>query len=305
MSWARRVLSIDRRFIFILVGLGTALPLLMPVNLPITVSPRVEEAYDTVDSLPAGSVVLVSMDYEPDTMAELQPMSIAVLRHCFRKNLKVIAMTLYPSGPGLAEPAIRIAAEAEGKTRGVDYTFLGYKSGFQTVMIGIGESIRQQYPVDFYGTPLDSIPVMRGIDSYAQIDLVATLTASSGADYWIQFAATRFRKPLILGATAVMATDYYPYLSSRQLLGLIGGMKGAAEYEKRMDLFGDARRGMDAQSMVHVIVALLVILGNVALFTVQRSGGTGGGGAAGGGFQVGGGGPPQVGDGPPRKGGLR
>jgi hypothetical protein len=92
-----------------------------------------------------------------------------------------------------------------------------------------------------------------------------------------------------------MATDYYPYLSSRQLLGLIGGMKGAAEYEKRMDLFGDARRGMDAQSMVHVIVALLVILGNVALFTVQRSGGTGGGGAAGGGFQVGGGGPPREG----------
>jgi hypothetical protein len=291
MNWARRILSIDRRFIFVLIGLGTALPLLMPVNLPITVTPRVEDAYSMVDSLPAGSVVLVSMDYEPDTMAELQPMSISVLRHCFRKNLKVIAMTLYPSGPGLAEPAIRIAADAEGKTRGLDYTFLGYKSGFQTVMIGIGESIRQQYPVDFYGTPLDSIPVMRGIDSYARIDLVVTLTASSGADYWIQFAATRFRKPLVLGATAVMATDYYPYLSSGQLRGLIGGMKGAAEYEKRMDLFGDARRGMDAQSLVHVIVALLVILGNVALFASSRSGGGGEGGPAGGGFQVGGGSP--------------
>ena len=46
------------------------------------------------------------MDYEPDTMAELQPMSIAVVRHCFRKNLKVIALTLYPSGPGLVEHLI-------------------------------------------------------------------------------------------------------------------------------------------------------------------------------------------------------
>ena len=171
---------------------------------------------------------------------------------------------------------MRIAAEAEGKTRNQDYVFLGYKSGFQTVMIGLGESIRQQYPVDFYRTPLDSIPILRGVDSYAQIDLVVNLTASSAADYWIQFASTRYHKKLVLGATAVMATDYYPYLSSKQLLGLVGGMKGAAEYERRMDLFGDARRGMDAQSLVHVIIAILVILGNVALFAMQRSGEGGG-----------------------------
>jgi len=272
VSWSSRILSIDRRLIFVLVALGTALPLLLPVNLPITVTPRVEAAYRTIDDLPAGSTVLVSMDYEPDTMAELQPMSIAVLRHCFRKNLKVIGLTLYPAGPGLSEPAMQIAARAEGKTRNRDYAYLGYKSGFQSVMIGLGESIRQQFPVDFYGTPLDSIPILAGIDSYTGIDLVVNLTASSAADLCIQFAAGRYHKPLILGATAVMATDYYPFLSSRQLLGLIGGMKGAAEYEKRFGITGDARRGMDAQSLVHVIVAILVILGNVALFASTRAG---------------------------------
>ena len=273
MSWTRRVLSLDRRLIFILVGVGTALPLLFPVNLPIAVTPRVQAAHDVIDNLKPGSTVLLALDFEPDVMAELLPMSKAVLRHCFQKNLKVIVLTLYPAGPGLCEQAIRSASEAEKKVRNVDYVFLGYKSGFQTVMIGIGESIRQQFPVDFYHTPLDSIPVMRGVDSYKQIDLVVNLTASSGADYWIQFAATRYRKPLVLGTTAVMATDYYPYLSSRQVLGLIGGMKGAAEYERIMDLFGDARRGMDAQSMVHVIVALLVILGNVAYLATKGSGG--------------------------------
>ncbi|HTK69688.1 MAG TPA: hypothetical protein VL857_07760 [Candidatus Eisenbacteria bacterium] len=274
MSLADRILRLDRRIIFILVALGTALPLLVPVNLPITVTPRVEAAYDTIDQLPAGSTVLFSLDYEPDVSAELQPMTVAIMRHCFRKNFKVVALTLYPAGPGLVEPAIRIAAEAEHKVRNKDYAFLGYKSGFQTVMIGMGESIRSQFPVDFYGTPLDSIPVMRGIRNYGEIALLVNLTASSAADYWIQFAVGRYRKPMVLGATAVMATDYYPYLSSKQLLGLIGGMKGAAEYEKRMDLFGDARRGMDAQSLVHVIVTLLVILGNVALFASRRGAGT-------------------------------
>jgi len=269
-GWAERLLKLDRRYIFLIIAAGTALPLLFPVNLPVMVTPRVKAAYDTIDALPAGSTVLLSMDYEPDTMAELQPMAIAVLRHCFQRDLNVIGMTLYSAGPGLSEPALRIAAEMEHAERNKDYVFLGYKSGFQTVMIGFGESIRQQYPVDFYQTPLDSIPMMRGINSYADIDLVVNLTASSAAEYWIQFAVGRYHMPMVLGATAVMATDYYPYLSSKQILGLIGGMKGAAEYERLMDYFGDARRGMDAQSLVHVLVVFLVILGNVALFASRR-----------------------------------
>src|SRR5256884_7586448 len=101
MTWARKVLSIDRGIIFLLVAAGVALPPLRPVNLPITVTPRVRAAFDAIDALPAGSKVLLSMDYEPDIMAELSPMSVAVLRHCFRKHLQVIAMTLYPAGTGL------------------------------------------------------------------------------------------------------------------------------------------------------------------------------------------------------------
>jgi len=277
LTWARKLLAIDRRIIFLLVAVGVIMPLLLPVNLPITVTPRVQAAFDAIDALPAGSKVLVSMDYEPDIMAELLPMSIAVLRHCFRKHLQVIAMTLYPAGTGLGERALAAASKAEGAVRNKDFAWLGYKSGFQVVMIGIGENLRGMYPVDFYGTPLDSIPVTRRVNSYRDMAMVVNLSGSSGTDYWIQFAQGRFHAPLVVGCTAVMATDYYPYLSSKQLLGLIGGMKGAAEYERLIDTFGDARRGMDAQSLVHLIVVLLVILGNGALFLSKRERGDAGG----------------------------
>ena len=50
MSWARKILSIDRRIIFLLVAVGVALPLILPVNLPITVTPRVQAAYDAIES---------------------------------------------------------------------------------------------------------------------------------------------------------------------------------------------------------------------------------------------------------------
>ncbi len=281
MTLVRKLLAIDRRIIFLLIAVGVIAPLLMPVNLPIAVGPRVQAAFDAIDALPPGSKVLVSMDYEPDIMAELLPMSVAVLRHCFRKHLQVIAMTLYPAGTGLGERALREASKAEGAVRNKDFVWLGYKSGFQVVMIGIGENLRGMYPVDFYGTPLDSIPLMRGVNTYKQLAMVVNLSGSSGTDYWIQFAQGRFHAPLVVGCTAVMATDYYPYLSSKQLLGLIGGMKGAAEYERLIDTFGDARRGMDAQSLVHVIIVLLVLVGNAALFISKRTGDAGGAGGPG------------------------
>jgi len=272
MTWVKRLLAIDRRIIFLLVALGVVLPLLHPLNLPVTVTPRVKAAYDAIDALPPGSKVLISMDYEPDIMAELLPMSVAVIRHCFRKHLQVIAMTLFPAGTGLGERAITLAARAEGAVKNKDYAWLGYKSGFQVVMIGIGENLRGMYPVDFYGTPLDSIPLLRRVNSYKQMAMVVNLSGSSATDYWIQFAQGRFHAPLVVGCTAVMATDYYPYLSSKQILGLIGGMKGAAEYEALIDTVGDARRGMDAQSLVHLIIVTLVIVGNGALFLSRRAG---------------------------------
>jgi hypothetical protein len=276
MTWVRRLLAIDRRIIFLLVAAGVVLPLLHPLNLPVTVTPRVKAAFEAIDALPPGSKVLISMDYEPDIMAELMPMSVAVLRHCFRKHLQVIAMTLYPAGTGLGERAITLAAKAEGAVKNKDYAWLGYKSGNQVVMIGIGENLRGMYPVDFYGTPLDSIPILRGVNSYRQMAMVVNLSGSSVTDYWIQFAQGRYHAPLVVGCTAVMATDYYPYLSSRQILGLIGGMKGAAEYEALIGTIGDARRGMDAQSLVHLIVVALVIVGNGALFLSKRAGDAGG-----------------------------
>ncbi|MGH2668986.1 MAG: hypothetical protein ACRDH5_07710, partial [bacterium] len=70
----------------------------------------------------------------------------------------------------------------------------------------------------------------------------------------------------VSGCTAVSAPEYYPYLQSGQLQGLLGGMAGAAEYEKARNEKGLATKGMDAQSLAHIFVAFCIVLGNV----VQR-----------------------------------
>ncbi len=62
--------------------------------------------------------------------------------------------------------------------------------------------------------------------------------------------------------TAVGAPEIYPYYP-RQALGMMGGLKGAAEYETMIAKPGMGARGMDAQSMAHLLIVCFIILGNV------------------------------------------
>ena len=106
MTFADRMLKLDRRIIFLLIGLCTLLPLLYPIGLPIKTSPEVRAVYDYMDSLPDGSVFLLSMDFDPASKPELEPQAVALLRHAFSRNLRVIVMTLWLPGTGLAEQTI-------------------------------------------------------------------------------------------------------------------------------------------------------------------------------------------------------
>jgi hypothetical protein len=63
----------------------------------------------------------------------------------------------------------------------------------------------------------------------------------------------------------------YPLLRSGQINGLIGGLRGAAEYESLIGQKGKAVAGMDAQSATHVAIIVLVIICNLFYFSMRRA----------------------------------
>ena len=79
-----------------------------------------------------------------------------------------------------------------------------------------------------------------------------------------------------IGCTAVSAPDYYTFLQSGQFVGMLGGLKGAAEYEELMERSGyptgrrPATVGMDSQSFGHILIVVMVIFGNIGYFIVRR-----------------------------------
>jgi hypothetical protein len=272
MTFAERMLKIDRRIIFGVIGLCTLLPLLFPVGLPIRTSQEVRGVYDYIEGLPEGSVFLLSLDFDPASKPELHPQAIAILRHAFRKNLRVIAMTLWVTGTGLADQIISQIATETGKQNGKDYVFLGWSPGGTAVIVNMGQDLYNAFPADYSGKATKGLPVLAGVNNLRDVNYAVSLAAGNpGVEAWYVFGKDKYKFELGGGCTGVMAPGLYPLLRSGQVNGLIGGLRGAAEYEGLVGEKGRAIAGMDAQSATHLVIILLVLTCNLFYFSLRRA----------------------------------
>ncbi|MSQ47727.1 MAG: hypothetical protein EXR78_04940 [Deltaproteobacteria bacterium] len=267
-----RLLRLDRRVIFLLIAVATLLPLLYPVSLPIRVSPEVQRVYDYMEKLPAGSLMLLSMDFEPGGKPELYPMAVALLRHAFQKNIKVLGMTLWPAGAGIAEIAFTEVAREKGKEKGVDYVFLGYAPGDASAVISMGQDFHAAFPADYYGTKTADIPLLQKVRSLRDMQYVMSLSVGfPGIDTWYVYGKEKYGFELGGGCTAVSAPRFYPLLDTGQINGLLGGLRGAAEYEVLLGVKGKAMAGMAAQSATHFVIIFLIIVCNALYFLTGQA----------------------------------
>ncbi|MFH1700994.1 MAG: hypothetical protein ABIE07_10435 [Candidatus Zixiibacteriota bacterium] len=261
---------VKRRMVFLLIGISLLLPFFMQFTLPIQISAEVRGVYDGLVELQSGSTILVSFDYDPPSAPELQPMAECIIKYAFEHDLNLIIMGLWPMGPQQAQLALEAAfvENPEWRTQkvdGVDYCNLGFQSGNEFVILRMGESIRATFPRDMNGRIYDSIPLVRNVSNFTNIDYSINLSAGKpGTVEWVQLAVDRYNLKMGAGNTAVQAPMAYPYVNSGQLIGLMGGMSGAAEFELLTEYMGKATTFLLSQSFAHIVVIGFIIIGNVA-----------------------------------------
>ena len=275
--------SLDRRIIFIVIGLSVLIPLLKPEWVALPVRPKIHSqiVFDELDKLKAGNKLLLSFEYGPSTKPEIHPMAIALLKHMFAKDIKVYATALWADGNFMSTDAFAEVSEEFGKEYGIDYVNLGFKPGGEPVVRGIASDIRTLYDADLKGTSIDDIPMMDGIVNIDNFDFVFSLSAGfPGATEWVQYACDPKNIPMSTGCTSIQVTDIIPYVENEQILGILAGMPGAAEYESLVDNKlremgkiskpGKATGMMAAQSIAHVMIVLFIIFGNISYYVTRK-----------------------------------
>jgi hypothetical protein len=272
--------EVERRVIFIFIFVAVAAPILFPITFSEKATEVVKSVFDNIENLPAGSTVLISFDFDPAMAPEVQPMANAISRHCLEKGHKVIFMSLWATGQALLTQSLEqyILPGFPEKTNLVDYVNIGYKAGNEGVLNVIITNFRKMFPTDVNSVPLDSIEIFDDIQSCRDLDMVMAIGGGKpGPKEWILFVGDPGDVPVGVGVAAVIAPQMYPYYPS-QVVGILGGVKGAAEYESELvhthqrfaDMETPGLRMMGPQTMAHVVIMAFIIIGNIAFFMSRR-----------------------------------
>ena len=266
--------KVDRRWIFLIIGLVVIIPLLYPLALPIRAGKDSKQVYDFVESLEPNSKILLSCEYGPSTKPEIHPMVTSLLNHLFslNKGHKVYVVCLWPDGQFMAEEALEeVAVEKYGLTYGEDFVLLGFRPGAEAVVKGIVSDLRKLYTIDAKGTKLNDIPMMEGVSRFEDFDFLFSGSAGyPGTTEWVLFAADPTGVPMSTGTTSIQVNEMMPYVLGGQINGILAGMPGAAEYEALIEEPGIATSGMDAQSVAHFVIVLFIFFGNLGYYIERK-----------------------------------
>jgi hypothetical protein len=104
------------------------------------------------------------------------------------------------------------------------------------------------------------------------VGLIIEFAAADTVKYWIQFFQRAGTAPIatLFCPTSVMANEAYPMLETGQLQGMLVGLKGANEFETVMKRPGFATRASASLSYSHLLIILLIVLGNVGMIQDRK-----------------------------------
>jgi len=266
---------------YALLVVAIAAPLIWRINLPVVVTPAVRGVYDTFDKMPADKIALIVVYWGAGTVAETGPETAAMMRQLFMQNKKFALLPFDPQGSKFATDSAKALAKEYGKKYGIDWVHWGYQpiSNLVPLLQSFPGNIKGTFRTDAYGTPMDKIPMMRNVNTLRDIGVVADITSSGELDTWIAYvqatyrdAKGRYRVPMVYGPTAIIAPEGFNALDAGQIQGMLMGMKGAAEYEKLLSAEGFATRAAGALSTSHLLIVVLIILGNIGYVMSRRRG---------------------------------
>jgi hypothetical protein len=337
MNFIKNLQGLYRRYVFVFIAVAIIIPLAFPFkSVTYTTSP-VESLYQIIDSyspyvraddlnndgiisdeevdaFKLDRAIFIDVYHDAATMPELFPMEVAVMRHCIYRRVPFYTFTILATAVPLIEEALSVVTEEIEKTgrvieRGKDYINIGYKPAalYLPILLGMGDDIAAAVETDSDGNRIENLPMYRdtAIRNYTQMNLVYETSGNDQGLSWMIYARPRFGVNVGVGLTAVMAADQYPYIQSGQCVGMTAGLKGAAEYEKLVDMFAMnnitfskgqldnpteemlanldittdrvptsfkmARLGMNAQSVAHILIIVFIILGNIGYFLEKRN----------------------------------
>lgn len=277
-EWFSRRTNQDR-LIFLLYLALIGIPFLYPLGLPFPVSDATKEAYDQLENVADGGVLILNSESGFASYAEIGPGEIAVYRHAFKlareRGMKIICFSRNIEGNKLSVRYIKMA-DTTGLTYGEDWVELGYISGGEAVLSGIVDDLWSIAPKDKDGTNVEDIPMLQDIRSIDDYDFMYYSTSSDMPPYarqWGEKAQLR-GIPVIMNILSGSIPLAMPYYTAGTMTGYLNSVIAGAGYEMLINRLGLGVSLLDAQSTAHLLAIVLLVV--VQSYNLLKKSGKGG-----------------------------
>ena len=261
----------DPRTIYTLLWISLVIPYLNPVGLPISIDSKTQEAYDLINTLQTGDVVMFSVDISSGAWGELAAGGKVLMQNLFEiPGLKLVFVNFDSQGQLFADRLLN-SINKHGKEYGIDYVLLGFVPGGKSVGgAALAKDIHSVFSKDFYGTSIDTLKMMDNIKSHEDIDMIIDVDWGSGTEAFLQQWVGPYKSILVAHMTNQMAPTFQPHYNAGNIKGFIVGVRGAAEYELLANIPGVGVATTDALSTSHLLVVISIIVGNIIFFRLER-----------------------------------
>lgn len=267
----------DRLIFLVYFGL-IILPYFMPIALPLAISKETQAFYNTLEAVPEGGAVLWSTDGNFQMWPDFGGGEIAIYKELFRmartKSVRLVFVHFQMDGAVLADRTISDIVGrgmAEGLVYGVDYVNFGYLPGGEPSMRKVADDIWGICKTDWYGTPIEQIPMMKDFHSIRDFSLAGWGHAYV-EEHGRQWAG--YGVPLLVNMTAINISLTIPWFVQGLINGFLPGQRGGAEFEILTGFLGQSSAAMSGQVFAHTLAIILLILPNIYFLLRKAGGGT-------------------------------
>jgi hypothetical protein len=272
-SLADKLLSVPSNVIFLVVFILILIPYIRPLVLPINITQVVDDYQKAMEDVPQNGRVVISLDSSVGGILETGGAMVATVKFYLnqRPDVDMIIWGMHYDCPIVWSQYIEPVFEGSDAVYGEDYVWLGYIPGADSAIGKLSDDITGVIAVDAYGTPIDQIPIMEGVENANDIDLLFSYdTYGHGWSYIGHWNARYNTKiDLTIGAGGIPQAEVY--YANGQVEGFCGGPKGCAELETLLGYPGIAIPTMDSANLALIFSLFLLLICNVGTYMKRLS----------------------------------
>ena len=274
---AIQYLSKNKRPIIFAIAIGSCLlPVLFPLGIGTIPTHNTIAWYDVVKENEGQPVVWVS-GFSLSTWIGDLPDHVAIAKTLMKHNAKIIMWSPRVADYGYAMERLMVEVGAEedfGYEYGVDWVILGYRAGgVEVAFAAVSSDIKGAFPVDFRGNDINTLPIMEGIDSMADVPVgifhygEGPMVEMIMRQWWGPYEVEII--PWCLPGAQPESMAYVG--PNKPIKGLLVGKQGTAELEVLTGFLGDATILQDAMGIIMLSTIILLAVSNYNYFTAERS----------------------------------